>query len=172
MSGCTSLMLIRPLTSEDEPFLWHALYHAVHVPPGEALPPADIVQEPGLARYVAGWMQRPDDLGFAAVEAGVPVGAVWVRRWSRSERGYGFVGEATPELSMSLLPDHRGRGVGTLLLRRLLAAAADRFTALSLSVSATNPARRLYAREGFTPIGEPNAGSITMVRRFTPRDAE
>ncbi len=31
-------MLIRPLTPSDEPFLWNALYYAIHVPAGEATP--------------------------------------------------------------------------------------------------------------------------------------
>lgn len=164
-------MLIRPLTPDDETFLWDALYHAIHVPPGEAAPAPEIVDLPELACYVAGWMQRPDDLGVLAEENEAPIGAAWLRRWSGKQRGYGFVDEATPELSMSLLPKHRGRGVGTALLRRLLSLSAERFVAVSLSVSASNPARRLYEREGFAAVGEPEGGSITMVRRFSPRDA-
>lgn len=152
---------------DDEPFLWDALYHAIHARPG-AEPSRDVLERPDLARYVADWMQRPDDLGFMAVDDGVPVGAAWLRRWSGGNRGYGFVDEATPELSMSLLPSHRGRGVGTRLLRRLLAEAGGRFNAVSLSVSETNRARRLYEREGFVAVGEPEGGSITMLKQFVP----
>ena len=81
------------------------------------------------------------------------------------ERGYGFVDEVTPELSMSVLPGHRRRGVGTMLLRSLLSLAEERFPAVSLSVSESNPARRLYEREGFISIGESEGGSMKMVRR-------
>ncbi len=161
-------MLIRPLTPEDETFLWEALYYAVYVGPGEPARPPEIVRQSKLARYVLGWMTRADDLGFKAEQDGVPVGAAWLRRWSGDEQGYGFVDRATPELSMSILPQHRGRGVGTLLLRYLLSAAEKRFTAVSLSVSESNPARRLYEREGFIPVGEPEGGSITMVRKSIP----
>ncbi len=164
-------MFIRPLTPDDESFLWDALYYAIYVPPGQSPPAPEIVKEPQLARYVVGWMRGADDLGFLAEEDGVPLGAAWLRRWSDDEKGYGFVDRATPELSMSLIPGHRRRGVGTMLLRRLMSKAEGRFAAVSLSVSALNPARRLYQREGFVAVGELEGGSLTMVRRFAPRGA-
>ena len=163
-SGVADLR-IRSATPGDEPFLWTALYHAVHVPFGAAPPPPEIVRRPDLACYVSGWM-RPGDLGVVAELDGVAVGAAWLRRWSADDRGYGFVDDATPELSMALLPGHRGRGIGTSLLRRLLAESARTSATVSLSVSATNPARRLYERFGFVAVGEIKGGSVTMLRRL------
>ena len=126
------------------------------------------MDRPELARYVAGWMRRPGDLGVVAEEDGAPVGAAWLRRWTGADRGYGFVDAETPELSMSVLPGRRGRGTGTALLRRLLSVAAEPFAAVSLSVTVTNPARRLYEREGFTAVGAPDGGSVVMVRPLAP----
>ena len=163
---------IRQLTRDDEPFLWHALYYAIHVPAGVDAPESGIVKRPELARYVADWMRRPGDVGFAAEEAAGPIGASWLRLGSSGERGFGFLDEEIPELSMSVLPGHRGRGVGTKLLRRLLAAAEERWDAVSLSVSESNPARRLYERERFTTVRAPGDGSITMIRQFAPRSTE
>jgi len=162
---------LRPLTAGDEPFLWTALYHALYVPPGADPLPEDVVSHPDLARYVAGWMRRPGDLGFIAESGGEPVGAAWVRRWRGSDRGYGFVDEATPELSMAVVPGHRGRGIGSSLLRRLLSAASAHSDAVSLSVSAENPARRLYERFGFVPVDAGAGGAVTMVRRAAPTGA-
>ena len=156
----------RPLTPDDEPLLWRALYHAVWVPPGAAPARPDVVRRPDLARYVAGWMRRPGDAGLAADVGGAAVGAGWLRRWTPDEHGYGFVDAATPELSMALFPGHRGRGVGTALLDRMLTAAGD--APVSLSVSLENPARRLYERAGFRPVGEPAGGAVVMVRRPAP----
>ena len=34
---------LRPLVSDDEPFLWEALYHALYVPPGGTPFPANFV---------------------------------------------------------------------------------------------------------------------------------
>jgi ribosomal protein S18 acetylase RimI-like enzyme len=158
--------LLRPLTRADEPFLWEMLYHAIYVPEGTPPPPRDIVNEPELSRYVSGW-GGPDDFGLMAVDAktGRPVGAVWLRLMAGDNRGYGYVDGRTPELSMAVLPEHRGRGVGTRLLCDVLESAAGKHGAVSLSVSVDNPARRLYERSGFEAV-ELSGSSLTMVKRF------
>ena len=115
-------------------------------------------------------MRSQGDLGFAAEHSGERIGAAWLRRWSSDDHGFGFVDEATPELSMALLPGYRGRGVGTRLLRHLVAAAEERYAAVSLSVSAANPARRLYERSGFVAMGEPEGDAVRMIKRLVPRD--
>ena len=50
-------------------------------------------------------------------------------------------------VDIALLPEHRGNGVGTALLRDLLAEADRRVT---IHVERFNPALRLYERLGFT----------------------
>ena len=76
------------------------LYHAIHVPAGAPPPPHEIVHEPGLAYYAAAW-GRPGDIGYLAEDAdGQPVGAAWLRRLTGEQRGYGWVDDATPELSL------------------------------------------------------------------------
>ncbi|TVR89920.1 MAG: GNAT family N-acetyltransferase [Spirochaetaceae bacterium] len=151
---------IRPLTSDDEPFLWEMLYRAIHVPDGNSPPPRAVLQLPELSRYVQGWGCR-GDCGFLAA-VGQPVGAVWLRFLVGTNKGYGYVAEDTPELSMAVLPSFRGQGIGTELLATLLASRCGN-TAISLSVSAENPARRLYSRFGFEVVNE-SAGSLTMAR--------
>lgn len=160
---------LRLLAPADEPFLWTALYHALHVPPGADPFPSEIVRQPDLACYVDGWMQRPGDLGVGAEIGQDLIGAAWLRRWRSGAPGFGFIDEATPELSMALLPGHRGQGIGTRLLQRLLAEAARESEAVSLSVSMSNPAMRLYERAGFAVVGQPAGGSVTMVTRLSPR---
>ena len=155
---------LRRLKAEDEAFLWTALYHALHVPPGSPAPSRDVLDDQAVARYVSGWMLREGDCGLLAETSSGPVGAAWLRRWPGNERGYGFVDATTPELSMSVLPDHRQKGLGTRLLRGVLAIADERGDAVGLSVSESNPARRLYEREGFASVGHAQGGSMTMVR--------
>lgn len=157
---------IRSLTRDDEGTLWVALYHAVHVLPGAPPPAPDVVRQPALARYVAGW-GRAGDAGVAAEIGGDVVGAAWLRRAAPDAAGYGFIDTETPELSIAVWPGHRGRGVGTELLRRLFQDCAA--PSISLSVSQRNPARRLYKRLGFHAVGPPSGGSVTMVRRGSPR---
>jgi GNAT superfamily N-acetyltransferase len=150
----------RPATREDEPLLWTMLYHAVHVPPGAAPPSEDVVRRPELARYVEGWSD--EDLGLIAIWHGQRVGAAWLRLLTGERRGYGHVADDVPELAVAVLPQWRDRGVGSALLRRLLAAAGERHTRVSLSVNAANPARRLYERLGFRELGT-RGDAVVMV---------
>ena len=145
--------IIGPAKPSDEPFLWEMLFQSLYVEEGSEPFGRDAVQLPEVARYVEGW-GRAGDLGFIAVEesTGEPVGAVWGRLPTRDDRGFAYLGDDTPELAVALLPEHRGRGVGTLLLGRYLEAARSLFPAVSLSVSPRNPAIRLYARLGFKTV--------------------
>lgn len=56
-------------------------------------------------------------------------------------------------VDISLLPEHRSRGVGTRLVTALQDEARERAQELTLSVFAHNPARRFYTRLGFTETG-------------------
>jgi GNAT superfamily N-acetyltransferase len=158
---------IQPLSAADAPVVWEMLYHAIHVADGAEPPPRSILSEPTLAHYARDWGQRPGDLGFAAIAevSGTPVGAAWVRLFSAADPGYGFVAADIPELSIALLPGYRGQGLGSRLLAALLAAAEAQFPAVSLSVSKGNAAQTLYARFGFSVIGEDAGGSLLMLRR-------
>jgi ribosomal protein S18 acetylase RimI-like enzyme len=56
-------------------------------------------------------------------------------------------------VDISLLPAARGRGIGTALLRRLIAEAEADEKRLCLQVLTTNRARQLYLRLGFRRTG-------------------
>lgn len=93
---------------------------------------------------------------------GEPVGAAWVRLLEQDAGGYGYVDDETPELAIAIEAPWRGRGVGTLLLQGMLHAAGRAgYEAVSLSVHARNPARRLYERAGFAVVGV-DGDSIVM----------
>ena len=158
----SSSYTVQPITPADEPFLWEMLYQALYAPEGSAPFPRDVVRHPAISRYVQGW-GRPDDSGFLAVEGNreQPVGATWIRLLTGDNKGYGYVDDATPELSIAVMPEHRGRGVGTSLLLHLLSAVKGRYPAISLSVSADNPALRLYQRLGFAVV-KTSGTSLTM----------
>lgn len=57
-------------------------------------------------------------------------------------------------MDIALLPAFRGRGIGSGLLRALIAEADAGRRKLSIHVEAGNPARTLYDRLGFRPAGE------------------
>lgn len=146
----TQTLLFRPATAADEPFLWEMLLAAIHLPAGAPPPPREILHTPDLARYVDGW-GRPGDCGVIASDLeGHLLGAAWLRLM----RGYGWVDDQTPELSMAVAPGQRGAGLGTQLLRQLLAMTSAQYPRVSLSVSPDNPALKFYLRFGFQTVGQ------------------
>lgn len=129
----------------------------------------EVLARPDVAHYVAGW-PAARDLGFVAVTAddGEPVGAAWFRYLPASDPGYGFVAEDVPELSLGVSSDHRGRGIGSRLLRTLLAQArTEGVRRVSLSVERENRARELYLREGFRVVGGDDAADTMVVELTT-----
>ena len=90
------------------------------------------------------------------VTRGADVGALRVD-WAASTP---YVG------SIELLPDVRGRGLGTAVMGDVIACADVRGVALELQVFHSNPgALRLYERLGFTRIGQ-NETHVRM--KYTP----
>jgi GNAT superfamily N-acetyltransferase len=154
------MLKIRLATPDDAAFLQHVLALAAAGRAARPRPAADVLGDPALARYIAGWPKAGDG-GVIAVED-YPIGAAWWRFFTVGDAGYGFVDETTPELSVGVVPEARGRGVGERLLRALIKEAVARdLPALSLSVEADNPATRLYHRLGFRRIA--HAGAWTML---------
>ena len=124
----------------------------------------EVMDQPALAHYVSGWPQ-PSDRGVIA-EDEQPVGAAWLRLFPASDPGYGFVDAETPEVSIGVLLARRGQGIGSRLLRAVVAQArGEGVASLSLSVESDNYARRLYERVGFTTVGAVG-GSLTMFLRL------
>ena len=156
----------RSASKEDQEFLWHALFLAVSVPPDTPQPKPEVIKLPELAKYAENWMSRPGDLGFIATVNGRQIGVAWIREWSDSDHGYGYVNSTIPELSISFLPEYRAKGFGTILLELLLQEVSKRYDAASLSVASYNPAKRLYERFGFQIHGEIQNDSFTMVKWF------
>lgn len=57
-------------------------------------------------------------------------------------------------IDISLLPEYRGRGIGSRLLDALLAEASELGCRVTLEVERRNPARRLYERLGFRALAD------------------
>lgn len=60
-------------------------------------------------------------------------------------------------MDIALAPEHRGTGIGTMLLREVMERAAAAGDIVSIHVEQFNPALRLYERLGFKPVKENGA---------------
>ena len=68
-----------------------------------------------------------------------------------------------------ILPGRQGTGLGTTVLRALIADARASGALLRLSVLKQNPAARLYARLGFRTLGESaNSYKMTFIETEAP----
>ena len=155
--------VIRSAAAGDGPFLEEVLAIAADWREGTPIRPAhEVMAEPELAHYIAGW-PRDGDVGLIAEVDTQPVGAAWWRFFDPDDPGYGYVDVGTPEVSIGVVPAERGRGIGGQLLHALVGEARQReLPALSLSVEVENPAVRLYRRIGFHEVGTVG-GSLTML---------
>ena len=56
--------------------------------------------------------------------------------------------------NLQILPEEQGHGLGTAIIKAILAQAYDEGISVSLQVLKVNPARHLYERLGFVVSGE------------------
>ena len=87
----------------------------------------------------------------------VPVGRLYVARGPHDVR----------IVDISLLPAHRGHGIGTAIVHAMLEAAAAAGRSVSVHVELENRARRLYDRMGFRLV-ETHGIYVLMERPLIP----
>ena len=144
-------VLIRKLYSGEFGLLKDFLYQAIFIPQGAEAPARDIVERPELRIYYEDFGSRPGDHCLAAETAGRVGGAVWTRIMN----DYGHVDDETPSFAISLLPEHRNKGIGTSLMREMLSLLKEHgYRQASLAVQKANYAVRMYTEVGFEIIDE------------------
>ena len=150
-------VVVRRGGAQDVRFLRDMLHHAYYWKerqPDEGPGPVQL--------YVKAW-GRPGDTAVIALVDGFPVGAAWFRLFKAGSPGYGFIDERTPELAIAVVPNARGKGVGSALISSLLEQAkAEGFADISLSFDRHNKgAIALYEQHGFQQVDETD-DSLTL----------
>ena len=144
-------MRIRILGAEETDLLKDFLYEAIFIPEGVEPPDRSIIELPELRVYYEDFGKGRADHCFVADEDGKVVGAVW----SRIMNDYGHIDDETPSLAISLYKRYRGKGIGTLLMRDILALLREKgYSRASLAVQKANYAVRMYEKAGFRTVGE------------------
>ena len=142
---------IREIQKQEYPLLDNFLYEAIFIPEGIEPPPKTIITSPELQIYVERFGALKDDWGLMAEVDGKVVGAVWVRIMN----DYGHIDDETPSLAISLYKEYRGFGIGTAMMKEILALLKSHgYSQVSLSVQKANYAVKLYLKVGFTIIRE------------------
>jgi ribosomal protein S18 acetylase RimI-like enzyme len=118
-------LALRPETEADVPFL-RRLYISTRWE--ELAPVIDWTDEQKIAF-----------LESQFESAGTPMGRLYIDRQA----------DAMRVIDIALLPEWRGRGIGTALMEAVLAEARATGKEIGISVEKFNPALRLYQRLGF-----------------------
>lgn len=135
------------------------LYNAIFIPEGVTPPLKEIIQNEDLQVYVRDFGKQKDDHALVAEVDGKIVGAVWARIMN----DYGHIDNDTPSLAISLYKEYRGRGIGTELMRNMLALLRNKgYARTSLAVQKANYAVNMYKKVGFSVVGE-NSEEYIMV---------
>ena len=156
-------VLIRKLRAGETALLKDFLYEAIFIPEGVEPPARDIVEQPELKLYYEDFGRGSADHCLVAEAEGDVVGAVWTRIMN----DYGHVDDDTPSFAISLLPKYRGLGIGTRLMKDMLALLKEQgFRRASLAVQKANYAVRMYKNVGFEIVDE-NDEEFIMVAKTT-----
>jgi len=142
---------VRVMRESDCECLPEFLYQAIYIPEGEEWPPRSVINAPEIFVYIKDFGTKPGDLGVVAEQNSQIIGAAW----TRIIPAYGHIDNETPELAISILPEFRGYGIGTKLMKKLFALLGQNgYKQTSLSVQKDNPAVRFYQRLGYEMTGE------------------
>ena len=126
---------------------------------------ADVLAEPSLAHYAAGWPMAGDAGCVAEMADGTLIGAAWWRLFPSEDPGYGFVDAAVPEVAVAVVPEHRVEGVGSALMQQLIELAVEEaLPGLSLSVERDNEALSIYQGLGFVEVGGSTTAATMLLR--------
>ena len=152
-------VLIRKLCTEEAGLLKDFLYEAIFIPEGVEPPPRDIVERPELRVYYEYFGRGAADHCLVAEADGHVVGAVW----TRIMKDYGHVDDETPSFAISLIPEYRGKGIGTRLMLNMLKLLKEQgFKQASLAVQKENYAVQMYKNVGFE-IADENDEEFIML---------
>ncbi|MBR6581112.1 MAG: GNAT family N-acetyltransferase [Ruminococcus sp.] len=142
---------IRKIRENEYYLLEDFIYEAIFIPEGVEPPPREIVNQPDIQVYIRGFGTEKDDICFVAEVENKVVGAVWVR----DMEDYGHIADGVPSFAISLYKEYRNCGIGTEMMKTMLAELKNRgYARTSLAVQKANYAVRMYIKVGFVTIDE------------------
>ena len=107
--------------------------------------------QPELKIYYDDFGTGKADYCIVADDNGKVIGAVWTRIMD----DYGHVDDDTPSFAISLYKEYRGQGIGTRMMREMLALLKEKgYKQASLAVQKANYAVRMYEKVGFKIVDE------------------
>ena len=136
---------LRPITDSDLPFLFR-VYAGTRTEELSVVPWSNqqkhdflLMQFEAQHRHYLG--HYPGAQLSVVVTGGEPVGRFYVHR----------LRDETRIVDIAILPEHRGRGLGSALLGQLISESQTTGRPITIHVERNNPAQAWYLRHGFRP---------------------
>ncbi|SER01262.1 Ribosomal protein S18 acetylase RimI [Lachnospiraceae bacterium NE2001] len=144
-------MRLRELRKNEIDLLPDFLYEAIFIPEGVDPPAREIIELPELKIYYEDFGTGKADYCIVADDNGKVIGAVWTRIMN----DYGHVDDDTPSFAISLYKEYRGQGIGTQMMKEMIALLREKgYARASLAVQKANYAVRMYKAVGFETVDE------------------
>ena len=144
-------MELREISENEIELLKVFLYEAIFIPEGVDPPAREIIEQPELKLYYENFGKSEADYCIVADDDGRVIGAVWTRIMD----DYGHVDDDTPSFAISLFKKYRGHGIGTQMMKQMLALLKEKgYSKASLAVQKANYAVRMYENVGFKTVDE------------------
>ncbi|MDP3118782.1 MAG: GNAT family N-acetyltransferase [Sulfuricurvum sp.] len=115
--------------------------------------------------YTIAYGLKNTDLGVYSLTNNVVSGAAWIRLFNESHGAAAYVDNITPVLTLAILPDMRGNGIGTLIMNQLLQEAAVVYD--KISVLSNNHSKSFYQQLGFFSLDDSDSKDVfIMVKKL------
>ena len=142
----TTALTFRPVRQEDEKFLFE-VYASTRAEEMSSTGWDEAQKRAFLLLQFAAQQQHyhsrfPEGDHRLIVKDGCPIGRIYTARLDQEIR----------ILDIALLPPHRNAGIGTLLLKGILAEAENSRRTVRIYVESFNPSLRLFERLGFSSV--------------------
>jgi N-acetylglutamate synthase-like GNAT family acetyltransferase len=139
---------LRPVTPEDEEFLLQ-LYASIRADELELAPWNDAQREAFVRMQFAAQQHHyrthnPEATHDIILLDAQAIGRLYVARREREIR----------ILDITILPEHRSKGIGTPLIKDLMTEATHAGLPLNIFVESFNPSHHLFERLGFSKVEE------------------
>lgn len=159
------MIVFRKATEEDRPFILEMNKETeTWGDPERSL--SDTFKE-DEERYARRWSE--DQGGVIAEEDGTRLGAAWLRNFTSTDPGTGYVADEYPEVAIALAPESTGKGLGRKLMQAVLdMAQVMGKPGVSLCVADGNDrAKALYESMGYEHVGrDASDGYSVMLYKF------
>lgn len=160
--AASGAVTLRPAADSDYDFM-RRLYHSVRAEEMQQFPfdeaqKREFLDQQFSAQFAHYGIHYPTCERNIIEKDGQPVGRLWIDEWRDQIR----------LVDISLMPEWRGSGIGTGILRDVLARGQACGKPVTIHVEGFNPALRLYQRLGFEHV---DTNGVYYLMKWTPAEA-